>query len=508
MILIIDFGSQYTHLIARRIKELGGATKITTPEEAKGEIKKLKPLGIILSGGPASVYAKDAPTIDASIFNLNIPILGVCYGMMLIAHLLDGKVISGKKEYGPARITIKETDQKMTQNLPQSFTVWMSHGDEVVAIPKDYIVIGSTEHVPFAFIKHKKKDIFGIQFHPEVHHTEYGVEIYRNFITLCKLKTIEYKLNPTELEENIVKTVGDSYVIGAVSGGVDSTVAGVLTAKAIGKKFIPIYVENGLMRDGTKEDVEKIYRRVGVEPLIVHVEKEMLTKLKGKTDPEEKRKVIGAFFIEVFEREMERLKKEGKKVDFLLQGTIYSDVIESKGTKHAENIKSHHNVGGLPKHLQLKLLEPLREFYKDEVREMGTQLGIPEEFVQKQKFPGPGFGIRIRGEVTEERLAQIRQADHIVLEELKKADLLETVFHSFPVMTGALSTSVKGDGRFFGEVIALRVTTSVDEMTFDWAHLPYKVLQSISSRIVNEVPKISRLVYDITTKPPATAEWE
>lgn len=508
MILIIDFGSQYTHYIGRRLKEIGCPFKIIAPEEALGEVKTNKPQGIILSGGPMSVYELDAPTIDPSIFALNIPVLGICYGMMLIAHLLGGNVTKGKKEYGPATIRLSDTGSPITEGVVNEFTVWMSHGDEVVAIPSDYSVIGSTEHVPFAFIRHKEKLIYGIQFHPEVQHTEFGVQILKNFVSICKIQTTTYVLNPTAIETFIKNTVGDAYVIGAVSGGVDSTVAGVLTAKTIGNHFIPIYVENGLMRDGTVEDVLNIFRAAGVEPKIIHVEKEMLTRLEGKTDPEEKRKIIGGFFIEVFEREMEKLKSEGIDVSFLLQGTIYSDVIESKGTKHADKIKSHHNVGGLPEHLKLTLLEPLRNYYKDEVRKLGTLIGIPEQFVQKQKFPGPGYGIRIRGQVTKERLEKEKQADRIVMEEITKSGWLPKVLHSFPILTGAESTAVKGDGRFFGEVIALRITTSTDEMTCGWAHMPYEILQTISSRIVNEVPNISRVVYDITTKPPATMEWE
>jgi GMP synthase (glutamine-hydrolysing) len=508
MILIVDFGSQYTHYIGRRLKEIGCPFAIVPPEDVYNTINANKPEGIILSGGPMSVYEADAPTIAVDVFSLGIPILGICYGMMLMSHLLGGKVVSGRKEYGPATLLLKSNDLEMTSKLADRFTVWMSHGDEVVAIPSSFEVIGSTEQVKYAFIGDLKKNIFGIQFHPEVQHTEYGVQILTNFVSICGIKTTEYTLDIRQMEQSIADVAGDAYVIGAVSGGVDSTVAGILTARAIGNKFIPIYVENGLMRSGTKEDVEKIYRGIGVEPIIVHVEDEMLEKLQGVTDPEVKRKLIGAFFIEVFEREVKKLHKEGKNIRFLLQGTIYSDVIESKGTKHADKIKSHHNVGGLPEQLHLTLLEPLRNLYKDEVRAIGTQMGIPEEFVQKQKFPGPGYGIRIRGEVTADRLQQEQLADRIVLEEITAAGWLPKVLHSFPIMTGAQSTSVKGDGRFFGEVVALRITTSVDEMTCGWAQLPYDLLQKISSRIVNEVPNVSRVVYDITTKPPATMEWE
>jgi GMP synthase (glutamine-hydrolysing) len=508
MIVIVDFGSQYTHYIGRRLKEIGSPYEIVPPDQAMERIGTIRPQGVILSGGPMSVYGDDAPTIDPSIFSLDVPILGICYGMMLISHLLGGKVVSGRKEYGPATVNLNGPENGLTRGIPKNLTVWMSHGDEVVAIPDDYTTVGSSEHVKFAWIAHKTKKIYGVQFHPEVQHTEYGMRILENFVSVCGVKTTEYVLDTAGIETYIADTVGDGYVIGAVSGGVDSTVAGVLTAKTIGKRFIPVYVENGLMREGTKEDVENIYRNVGIEPVIVHAEDEMLSRLAGKTDPEEKRKIIGAFYIEVFEREMERLNGKGITVDYLLQGTIYSDVIESKGTKHADKIKSHHNVGGLPERLKLKLLEPLRNYYKDEVRKIGSMIGVPERFVQKQKFPGPGYGIRIRGEVTPERLAKIKIADRIVLEEITAAGWLPKVLHSFPVLTGAESTAVKGDGRFFGEVVALRITTSTDEMTCGWAYLPYELLQRISSRIVNEVPNISRVVYDITTKPPATMEWE
>lgn len=492
------------------MKELGVEFEIIEPEDLPMTLSTSLPDGLILSGGPASVYADGAPTIDPVVFSLDIPILGICYGLMLMSHLLGGKVAPGKKEYGPASLVLNQLAKRepIVQGVPDKTTVWMSHGDEVIAIPAGYKIIGSTADVRFAFVKHQSKNIFGLQFHPEVQHTQSGAQIYENFVRLCGVPIGTYTHDPEKLERQIKKQVGDTYVIGAVSGGVDSTVAGILTAKAIGRKFLPIYVENGLMRHGTKEDVAKIFRRAGAKPIIVHAEKEMLSRLEGVSDPEKKRKIIGSFYIEVFEREMKKLSAAGKPPKFLLQGTIYSDVIESKGTKHADKIKSHHNVGGLPEKIKLQLLEPLRDFYKDEVREIGTMLGIPPEFVQKQKFPGPGYGIRIRGEVTPERLAQCQQADAIVLEELAKAGWLDKVFHSFPVMTGAQSTSVKGDGRFFGEVVALRITTSTDEMTCGWAHLPYELLQRLSSRIVNEVPRVSRVVYDITTKPPSTMEWE
>lgn len=524
MIIIIDFGSQTTHLISRRIKELGISCKIFSPENVLEKIDKKQTKGIILSGGPSSVYSKNAPTIDPKIFSFGIPILGICYGLQLTVKLLGGKVIAGRKEYGPSQFKIQPRQRrgKITDGLPKSFVVWMSHGDEVTNLPKGFKIIGSTEHVPFAFVGDLERKIFGVQFHPEVEHTQFGDTVLKNFIDICSIKISEHLIDVKKIEENIKKTAGESYVIGAVSGGVDSTVASVLTAKAIGKKFIPIYVDNGLMRDGTKKHLKKIFEHINIKLRIINAKKETLSKLKGVSNPEKKRILIGKAYIKVFEDEMKKLIKQGKKVEFLLQGTIYSDVIESgasrspaealakedKGTMHAAKIKSHHNVGGLPKNMKLKLLEPMRNYYKDEVRKIGKKLNLPSEFIDKQPFPGPGFAIRIRGEVTRVRLEKERRADNIVLEELKKAGILPNVFLSFPVLTNAFSTAVKGDGRVFGEVVALRVVESKDVMTSSWAKIPYDILQKISSRIVNEVPGISRVVYDITTKPPATMEWE
>jgi len=509
MIIIVDFGSQTTHLIARRLKELGAKIEIIHPENILKEINKAKVKGIILSGGPASVYEKNAQTVDIKIFNLGIPILGICYGLQLAAHLLGGKVVSGKKEYGPTQLKIKNCKLKIAKDLPKSFVVWMSHGDEVVKLPKGFKVIGSSDGVPFAFVQNKHEKIFGLQFHPEVEHTEFGNKILKNFVEICGIKTFKKDFDVLKTKQGIRKIVGEEdYVIGAVSGGVDSTVAAALAAKAIGKRFIPIYVDNGLMREGTREHVQEIFKQIGIKPIVINVIGEMLKKLKKITDSEKKRKIIGNFYIEIFEREMKKLLAKKLSVKYLLQGTIYSDVIESQGTKYSAKIKSHHNVGGLPKKMKLKLLEPMRNFYKDEVREIGRRLGLPEEFINKQPFPGPGYAVRIRGEVTRKRLEMEKKADKIVLLELKKANILSCVFLSFPVMTGAYSTAVKGDGRQFGEVVAIRVVESKDIMTSTWARLPYEILQKISSRIVNEVPGVSRVVYDITTKPPATMEWE
>jgi GMP synthase (glutamine-hydrolysing) len=508
MILLIDFGSQTTHLIARKIREMGIQVTTVNPEDALRTSKKEKPKGIILSGGPSSVYDDGAPTMDKKIYESGVPILAICYGFQLTAQLLGGNVIGGRREYGPAKLQVTEAKNAITDGVGEESIVWMSHGDAVEKLPKGFKILGSTEHVPYACVVEEGRQLYGLLFHPEVEHTEYGEIILTNFIRLCELKIGKKVIDISILQDGIKRVVGESYVIGAVSGGVDSTVAGVLTAQAIGKQFIPVYVDNGLMRDGTGEHVKRIFTEQGVEPIIINAKEQMLKLLQGVSDPEKKRKLIGSNYIKLFESEMDRLLEIGTKVEFLLQGTIYSDVIESKGTKHAVTIKSHHNVGGLPKKMRMKLLEPLREFYKDEVRTIGEAMGLPHEFVWKQVFPGPGYAVRIRGEVTEKRLTQIKIADTIVLSELEKAGWMDKVYMSFPIMTGTSSTAVKGDGRFFGEVVALRIVTSQNVMTAGWAHLPYNILQRISSRIVNEVPDVSRVVYDITTKPPATMEWE
>lgn len=508
MILVVDFGSQVAHLISRRINDLGIKTKIILPENVLTEIKKEKPPGIILSGGPSSVYEKNAPTISQKVFNSGIPILGICYGLQLMMKLLGGKVISGKKEYGPAILKILNSKSTITKGLIKKSIVWVSHGDEVVRIAPGFKIIGSTQSVPISFAENTSKRIYGVQFHPEVEHTEIGNKLIKNFLTICGEKQRAKQIDISKIISEIKMQVGKTYVIGAVSGGVDSTVAAVLTAKAINKSFIPVFVNNGLMRDDARTHVKEIFSQLKIKPIVINSQKETLKKLKGITDSERKRKIIGKLYIDIFEKEMQRLKKLGKDVKFLMQGTIYSDVIESKGTKNADKIKSHHNVGGLPVKMKLKLLEPVKSYYKDEVRKIGLTMGLPKEFIYKQPFPGPGYAVRIMGEVTVERLKQEKMADKILLEELESAKILPTLFQSFPVLTGAKSTAVKGDGRSFGEVVALRIIHSKDVMTYKWAEIPYDVMQRISSRIVNEVFGISRVVYDITTKPPATMEWE
>ncbi len=504
MILIIDFGSQTAHLIGRRLRDLGVKYEYVHPEDALDEVKKYSPNGIIFSGGPSSVYGEGAPTVDKKIYELGLPILGICYGCQLMMHHLGGEVKKGKSEYGLQDLTVENFN---SYNLPEEkFRVIMSHGDSVMSIPKDFTVVGSTPNVKFSWVINAPKKMMGVLFHPEADHTEHGQEVLEYFAQkMCNEEIELHVLKPDMMIQEIKEKVGNKKVICAVSGGVDSTVAAALIGKAIGKQLIAVYVESGLMREGTRERVEEIFsKHIPVDLVVLKVEERFLSALKGITDPEVKRKTIGKLYIDLFDE----VSKQHPEVDFLGQGTIYSDVIESKGSKHASHIKSHHNVGGLPKDMKLKLLEPLRTLYKDEVRAVGRLIDLPEDVLMQHPFPGPGYAIRVRGEVTPQRLAQAKQADEIVMSEIKKAGLYEKVFQVFPVMTGAMSTAVKGDGREFSEVVAIRAYESKDIMTVQWARLPYELLAHLSSRIVNEVPNVSRVVYDITSKPPATMEWE
>lgn len=505
MILVIDFGSQTTHLIGRRLRQLGVKDEHVYPEDALKITKKLKPKGIIFSGGPAFVNEKGSPTVSKELFSLGIPILAICYGWQLMAHLLGGEVKTKSKEFGPEVLKLNKTSGIFS--LPKKqFTVIMSHGDSVTKLPPGFTVVGSTATVPNAAVFNEKRNLFGILFHPEANHTEYGIALLKNFaVNMCREIPHPLQLNPEIMIAEIAKVVGNKKVICAVSGGVDSTVAAFLIGKAIGKNLIPVYVESGFMRPDTDKKVRYIFTKlIRANLIIVDAKKRFLTALKGITDSEAKRKTIGKLYVNIFQEQANKYKGAA----FLGQGTIYSDVIESKGSKHASHIKSHHNVAGLTASLHMKLIEPLRHLYKDEVREVGRLTGLPDDIVATHPFPGPGFAIRIRGEVTQERLVRVKQADAIVLEEINKAGLYKKVFQCFAVMTGAYSTAVKGDSRVFAEVVAIRAYESRDIMTSQWAHIPYDVLGIMSSRIVNEVPNVSRVVFDITTKPPATMEWE
>lgn len=505
MIIVIDFGSQTAHLISRRLRQLGVTSEFVAPEDAEATIQKQKPTGIIFSGGPSSVYEDGAPKVSKKILELGLPVLGICYGWQLMAHLLGGEVKSGQKEYGPRKLVLQPAFAQ-DLNIPAVLSVYMSHGDSVVELPTGFTTLGSTDSVQHALVVNQKQQLFGSLFHPEVAHTEHGQNILEHFaITVCGEEKQLLNLNPEKIVSEVQETVGTAQVICAVSGGVDSTVAAALIAKAIGTQLIPVYVKSGLMRPGTEEAVQAIFtQQIPANLVIVDAQKRFADALKGITDPEEKRKTIGKLYVDIFQEEASK----HPEATFLGQGTIYSDVIESKGSKQASKIKSHHNVGGLPKDMKLKLLEPVRSYYKDEVRRIGRKLGLGETTIMQEPFPGPGFGIRVRGEVTPERLEQVKIADAIVLEEIKDAGLHEQLFQCFAVMTGAYSTAVKGDARAFAEVVAIRAYESDDVMTSKWADIPYNVLQKISNRIVNEVPNVSRVVYDITTKPPATMEWE
>ncbi|MBI2621802.1 MAG: glutamine-hydrolyzing GMP synthase [Candidatus Levybacteria bacterium] len=504
-IFVVDFGGQTAHLITRRLKDLGVDSSLIDPDESFRVCSRKKPQGIIFSGGPASVYEIGAPTIDKKIFNLGIPILGICYGWQLMAHLLGGEVESADKEYGPTILTVLKFDS-LFYGLPTYTKVIESHGDSVRKMPRGFSSVAKTETVKYAAVENVGDKLFGVQFHPEAHHSEHGSEMLANFATrICNLSLHPQKLNVEEMVSEIKEKVGNKKVIGAFSGGTDSAVAAALVAKAIGKNFIPFFVDSGLMREETIDRIKNKFPKIlGVPVEIISARDLFLARLKGVVDPEEKRKKIGALYIELFEREL----KKHKDAKYLLQGTTYADFIHSQGSKRSAYIKSHHNVGGLPKKMKFKLLEPLRYFYTDQVREIGVKIGLPRDAIYQQPFPGPGHAVRIVGEVTKERLAKQVQADGIVVEEMRKSGWYKKVFQCWSVMTGTNSTGVKGDGRFYGEVVAVRIVNSKDRMSAEIARVPFPILEKIAARIVNEVPNVSRVVYDITSKPPATMEWE
>ncbi len=507
-IIILDFGSQYTQLIARRIRELNIFSEILPFNATVEEIKKHNPKGIIFSGGPASVYQPDAPKPDERVYQLGLPILGICYGLQVITDYFGGKVVKADRhEYGKAELEILDNSD-LFSGLPNKIDVWMSHGDKVVELPKGFEPIAKTENSPFASVRDKKRKIWGVQFHPEVSHTPLGKEILKNFavkIAGCKQDWTMGNFISEKVKE-IREEVGDKKVICALSGGVDSSVAAVLVHKAIGDNLTCIFVDNGLLRKGEREQVEKTFRENFHIPLVVVDAKDRFLKaLKGITDPEKKRKIIGNLFIEVFEEEAKKIPD----VEYLVQGTLYPDVIESVSVKGPSAvIKTHHNVGGLPERMNLKLIEPLRELFKDEVRQLGKELGLPDEIVYRQPFPGPGLAIRIIGEVNREDLDILREADAILLEEIKKAGYYTKLWQSFAVLLPIQTVGVMGDYRTYEKVIAIRAVNSSDGMTADWAKLPYDLLDRIMRRIINEVEGVNRVVYDITSKPPGTIEWE
>jgi GMP synthase (glutamine-hydrolysing) len=508
-IAVLDFGSQYTQVIARRIRECQVYSKIyhfSTPAE---QLRKDGVIGIILSGGPSSVFAPDAPMPDRGIFELGVPVLGICYGIQLFGHLLGGTTAkSDHREYGHGTLRIKRPG-RLFAGLPRRLRVWNSHGDRVIGLPPGFESIGVTENSPFAAIEDRKRNFFGIQFHPEVFHTERGVDVIRNFLVgVCGAKQDWSMKNfIARTVREVRATVGPGRVILGLSGGVDSSVAASLIHKAIGRQLTCVFVDNGLLRQGERDAVVALYKKhFRIDLRVADAARLFLRRLKGVTDPELKRKIIGRTFIEVFERS---LKSIGD-ADFLAQGTLYPDVIESVaiGDNPAALIKSHHNVGGLPARMRLRLIEPLRELFKDEVRAVGEQLGLPREVVWRQPFPGPGLGVRVVGEITGDRLEVLRQADAILQQEMMQSGWYWKVWQSFCVFLPVKSVGVIGDERNYAWVIAVRIVESIDAMTADWTRLPYDLLQRISSRITNEVRGVSRVVLDISSKPPATIEWE
>lgn len=505
-VLILDFGSQFTQLIARRVRELGVYSEILPFNTPVAELRRRQPRALILSGGPSSVYEEDAPHPDRAVLEFGVPVLGICYGAQLLAYFLDGKVeSSNRREYGYAALE-KKADSLLLKDLPESFTVWMSHGDHVSQPPAGFAVTAATEAALGAF-EDPARQLYGIQFHAEVAHTPQGKDVLRNFlVNICGLRcdwTMASFIETTV--EQIRAQVGDGHVVCGLSGGVDSSVAAALVARAIGDRQTCIFVDNGLLRKNEFEEVLEAYRAMHLNVVGVAAGERFLTKLAGVTDPERKRKIIGAEFIEVFQDEANKLGQ----VDFLVQGTLYPDVIESVSVKGPSAvIKSHHNVGGLPEKMHLKLVEPLRELFKDEVRRVGRELGVPEEIVGRQPFPGPGLAVRILGDITAERVALLQEADAIVIEEIRRADLYDQIWQAFAVLLPIMSVGVMGDFRTYEQTIAIRAVESSDGMTADWVRLPYEVLQRISSRIVSEVRGINRVVYDISSKPPSTIEWE
>jgi len=506
-VVIVDFGGQYTQLIARRIRELKVYCEIMPYNVSLEELVEAGPSALIFSGGSASVYDRGAPCCDQGFYRMGIPLLGICYGMQLMAKDLGGEVMRARhQEYGRTFLTCRE-QSPLLEGLGKRFEAWMSHGDQVMKLPAGFKVIAASENSPISAMADEKRKFFGLQFHPEVVHTPQGQQILSNFLyRVCGFSgdwTMENFIEGSI--KDIRQKVGEEgKVVCGLSGGIDSSVAAVLVHQAIGSRLTCIFVDHGLLRKGEKEQVVKTFReKFQMELIAVEAGSEFLALLQGVTDPEEKRKIIGNHFIRVFEREAEKIGR----IEYLVQGTLYPDIIES-GTATASVIKSHHNVGGLPDDMKLSLIEPLKYLFKDEVRRVAQELGLPEDIVWRHPFPGPGMAVRILGEVTPEKVEILQEADDIIIEEIKKAGLYREIWQAFAVLPNILSVGVKGDCRTYAHTVVLRAVTSQDAMTADWYRMPYEVLENISNRLVNEIPQVNRFVYDITTKPPATIEWE